>query len=463
MSIRTVTSDLKAYFNREIDFSSLVFFRIAFGILMITGQIRFLANDWVYELYVQPKYFLKYYGFEWISVPDETGLYILYALSIVSALFISLGLFYRFSSIIFFAVFTYLELMDVSNYLNHYYFITVISFLMIFLPLNKAFSLDIKFGLVKEKGLIQRKYFMLLLICITGLYFMAGLSKLNWEWLFEANPMKIWLPQKVDTPLIGPLLDEPWMAYLLSWLGAAYDLSVPFLLFFRRTRKLALFSVFMFHFLTAVFFPIGMFPYIMMTFSLLFLENDTHKRLLGFIGYKSNGQKFVTQGFIKHVYKPLMGFVLFIFFVFPLRSHTYPGDLFWTEQGYRFSWRVMLMEKMGHCYFYVKDPNQPGQKEVLPSCYLTNNQERHMSRQPDLILQMANIIEEDYKNQGIQDPEVRVVSWVNLNGKGSQLFIDPSIDLTKIEDSWAHKDWIIPLDSVISPVDFKHPFLSRTD
>ena len=31
--------------------------------------------------------------------------------------------------------------------------------------------------------------------------------------------------------------------------------------------------------------------------------------------------------------------------IFPLRYIFYPGELFWHEQGYRFSWRVMLMEK----------------------------------------------------------------------------------------------------------------------
>jgi len=42
-------------------------------------------------------------------------------------------------------------------------------------------------------------------------------------------------------------------------------------------------------------------------------------------------------------------FVIQIFF--PWRYLLYPGELFWTEQGYRFSWRVMLMEKAGNSNF----------------------------------------------------------------------------------------------------------------
>jgi hypothetical protein len=33
----------------------------------------------------------------------------------------------------------------------------------------------------------------------------------------------------------------------------------------------------------------------------------------------------------------------------------YPNELFWTEEGFRFSWRVMLMEKAGYATFKVKD------------------------------------------------------------------------------------------------------------
>jgi len=33
----------------------------------------------------------------------------------------------------------------------------------------------------------------------------------------------------------------------------------------------------------------------------------------------------------------------------------YPGKLFWTEEGFRFSWRVMLMEKAGTAQFKITD------------------------------------------------------------------------------------------------------------
>ena len=456
-----VISRLKSFLKEEIPIESLVFFRVAFGLLMIVGQIRFISNNWIEELYVQPNYFFKYYGFEWVVVPGEFGLYLLYGLTVLSALMIALGYFYRLFAIVFFLSFTYLELLDVTNYLNHYVFISLVSFVIIFLPLNRSHSLDVRLRGLKAFGRVQRKFFYIILLCIGGLYLVAGLAKLNYSWLFEAFPMRIWLHPQSTLPIIGPLMDELWVAYLFSWLGAIYDISIPFLLFFRKTRPIALLTVFCFHALTAIFFPIGMFPYIMITFSLLFLNPESHRRIILFFSRSCSQSSYKPSVFIRRSFVPVTIVAVFFLFIFPLRSHLYKGDVFWTEQGYRFSWRVMLMEKMGHCYFFVKDPNQPGQKEVRPSTYLTPNQERHMSRQPDLILQMAKIIENDYVNRGIENPEVRVESWVSLNGRGSQLFIDPSVDLTKIEDNWKHKNWIIPLDSIITPRNYRHNYYSH--
>ncbi|HAH36853.1 MAG TPA: hypothetical protein DCL81_10130, partial [Algoriphagus sp.] len=36
---------------------------------------------------------------------------------------------------------------------------------------------------------------------------------------------------------------------------------------------------------------------------------------------------------------------------------------------------------------------------------------------------------------------------VSLNGRGSQLFLDPNKDLTQIKDSFAPKNWILPLSN----------------
>ena len=130
--------------------------------------------------------------------------------------------------------------------------------------------------------------------------------------------------------------------------------------------------------------------------------------------------------------------------LFPWRYLLYPGNLFWTEEGYRFGWRVMLMEKAGTATFFVKDSKTGREGEVVNSEFLNAHQEKQMAFQPDMILQFAHFLKKHYEKKGVYDPKVRVETYVTLNTRPSKLLIDPAIDLTKQQDTWAHKTWILP-------------------
>lgn len=452
---------IKDHLNEHISVAPLAFFRIAFGALMLISLIRFNERGWIEALYIEPEFLFSYFGFEWLPRPSATGIYILFGIAGTSSILILLGLFYRWASVLFFLSFSYIELLDKSNYLNHYYFISIVALVMIFLPANKAFSLDVKLGFTKAYGQVQRWNVALLQLLIGGLYFMAGVAKLNPDWLLDAQPLRMWLPPHNTLPVIGPLMDELWVAYLFSWFGAIYDLSIAFLLLNRRTRWIAFLSVWSFHGLTAALFPIGMFPYVMICCSLVFLPAAKLETLLtlgnrfNLVDSKSKQLKLIPNAFSTWTRGGITVLVLFLLFLFPMRFLLYPGNLFWNEQGYRFSWRVMLMEKAGHTFFYVSDPNQPGEVEINNLDYLTPNQEKQMSTQPDMMLQFAHHLESVYREKGIENPKVRVESWVTLNGQGSRLFIDPFIDLTTLEDGWGHKEWVIPYYRIISSEDLK--------
>jgi hypothetical protein len=423
---------------------------------MFASVIRFWQKGWIDELYVKPEFFFKYYGFEWVQVPGETGVYLLFALVAVSAFFLMLGLFYKFSAIAFFLSFTYTELLDKTNYLNHYYFVSIIALLMIFLPAGNYFSLDVRLGLTKKITHVQRWLIGVIQLQLGFVYFFAGLAKLNYDWLINAQPLRIWLQPHTDLPVIGFLMDKVWIAYFFSWFGAIYDLTIPFFLLNKRTRPYAYIAVIGFHVLTAILFPIGMFPYVMIISTLIFFSEEFHLKVITGIKYALNFFKKKEQEEQRVVkrYKPAFKKILLFFFVshfiiqviFPLRFLMYPGNLFWTEQGFRFSWRVMLMEKAGKAFFYVHDPvtNQSG--EVMMNNYLTPNQEKMMATQPDMILQYAQFLKKKYEQTGLQNPKITVESYVTLNGKGSQLFINKYVDLTKIHDSFTNKWWILPLN-----------------
>ena len=134
--------------QKRVHAAPLAVFRIGFGLLMLFSIIRFWAKGWISELYIKPNFHFSYYNFEWVK-PLGNYTYLLFIVCGLSALLVALGLKYRIAIITFFLSFTYIELMDKTTYLNHYYFVSILSFLLIFLPANAYFSLD---NLVRKKS-----------------------------------------------------------------------------------------------------------------------------------------------------------------------------------------------------------------------------------------------------------------------------------------------------------------------
>jgi hypothetical protein len=126
----------------------------------------------------------------------------------------------------------------------------------------------------------------------------------------------------------------------------------------------------------------------------------------------------------------------------PLRHWLYSGSVLWHEQGMRWSWRVMVREKNGVTTFHVRDKETGASWQVAPRRYLNRLQEREMSGQPDLILQLAHHIRDEFEAKTGHDIEVRVESLVSLNGRRFRPMIDPSVDLGAITDSVAPAAWI---------------------
>lgn len=448
---------IQSYLNKSSNAAPLAAFRIFFGLLMLVSIIRFAAKGWIHKLYIEPDFFFSYYGFEWVQ-PLGGYTYLIFLVCAVSAIFVSLGYKYHLAIITFFLSFTYIELMDKTTYLNHYYFVSILSFLMIFLPAHAYYSIDA----YKNKKLRSERVpswaidSIKLLLCIV--YFYAGLAKLNSDWLFRAMPLQIWLPSKYSLPILGDLFQQQWTHYAFSWAGALYDLAIPFLLLIKRTRIPAFLLVVIFHILTRVLFPIGMFPYIMIVSALIFFDADLHNKILATIsrGFKISKETFdnaTEYTFLKPWMKKASMSIIALFFLiqllFPFRYMLYPGELFWTEEGYRFSWRVMLIEKTGYANFKVVNPENGQRFYVDNTKFLTPLQEKQMATQPDFILEYAHHLEEFYRQQGIQNPEIYVESYVALNGRGSQPYIDPAVNLSSIKPSLKHRTWVLPFDDEI--------------
>lgn len=449
-------SKIKTYLKKNTEAAPLAVFRIFFGLMMFVSIIRFWSHGWIDKLYIEPKFFFSYYGFEWVH---SLGIhpYILFIICGLSALCVAVGYKYRIAIVLFFLSFTYIELLDKTTYLNHYYFISCLSFLLIWLPANSYFSIDAwkqpskTFKKIPQWTIDSIKFLLFIV------YFYAGLAKLNSDWLLKAMPLKIWLPSKYDIPFLGDLMQQEWVHYAFSWSGAAYDLAIPFLLLYKRTRWFAFGLVVVFHIMTRVLFPIGMFPYIMIVSTLIFFDAGLHNKILNFISKVLQLQKKKkeplseenTFRFKTRIPFTIVSIFIVIQLLLPWRYLGYPDELFWTEEGYRFSWRVMLMEKAGYAQFKVVDTETGAQFFVDNSDFLHPLQEKQMSTQADFILEYAHFLGNHFTDQGHKNVAVFAESYVALNGRLSQPYIDPKIDLMKVEDTFKHKDWILEFNDTI--------------
>ncbi len=453
---------------RPVDGAWLGAFRILFGLVMCISMLRFIAYGWVERFFVEPSLHFKYWGFEWVEPLSPTGMSVLFYALAALALSVAAGFCFRICAWLFALGLSYFQLIDVSTYLNHYYLASLLAFLLAASPANRVWSID---NLLWKRGNSQVPSWWLYLLRfqVGTVYTFAGLAKLNGDWLLHAQPLRIWLGAKTHLPLLGPLFTIDGVPLLMSWAGFLFDSTIVLWLSMRRTRPWAYLVVLSFHVMTRVLFPIGMFPIIMTLAALVFFEPDwprTLSRTLRSTWRRvspENGSGLVpravsppsvpeiatataTQPVPVMTWRKAAVLCAAAYCVvqvaLPLRFIAYGGNVMWHEQGMRFAWRVMLRAKGGSARFVVEEPSSGRKVLVEPRRYLTDIQEAEMVSQPDLILQFAHYLEQDYERQGWKDVAVRVESRVSLNGRRSTALIAPDIDLTARNDSLLPLAWV---------------------
>jgi len=439
-----VVGRLTQALNRPLDAASVAAFRALFGALLLGSTLRFFVHDWVRQFYGVPKHFFPYWGFGWVQPLPLPAMYALYAMIGGAALCLMLGIAARPAAALAALAFGYAHFCDKANYLNHYYLITLLLGLLACLPVDREFSLRVVRRPSERRGQVRAWVLYLLRFQIGVVYVFGGLAKLNADWLMHAEPLRIWLSANAELPILGRILNEPWAGMLFSWCGALFDLCVVPLLLFRVTRAPAYAALLLFHVLTALLFRIGMFPWMMILNATIFWSPCWPRGLLERLaGSPRPLPSGVCGAPLEGTRRGLIGVYVASQILLPLRSALYPGNTLWSEEGFRFAWKVMLVEKAGSLEFEVEE--RAGRRySVSPQQYLTPFQARMAATQPDMILELAHWIARDAAKRAGSPVRVYADSEVSFNGRLRRRLIDPTQDLASIEDGLSPKSWILP-------------------
>ena len=427
---------------RRIDNSALLVFRIIFGLLCFLESVGAIITGWVKKTMVEPEFTFSFIGFEWIQPLPGNWMYIYYCVMGLFGLFIMIGYRYKWSATAFTIMWTATYLMQKSSYNNHYYLLVLLSCIMIIQPANKYLSMDAR----RNPGLVSHSMpswcALLFIVQMFIVYTYGSINKIYPDWL-NLNVMKVLMQGKSHYYLVGDILQEKWVQYFLAYGGILFDGLVIPLLLIKKTRKLAFFASIFFHLFNSFVFQVGIFPYLSLAFILFFYPQETiHRLFLKKKPFYDKAEVIVPK--FANLFKGLIIVYFTIQVVLPLRHHFIKEDVFWTEEGHRLSWRMMLRTKYGYANYKVVDQGTGETENIRLKDYLSEKQIRSASTKPDVIWQFAKRLKKINQANG-KNVSVFVDCKVSLNGNEFKPLIDPNVDLANVPwEPLKHSYWILP-------------------
>lgn len=427
-----------------IDNAPLIIFRIFFGFLLAAESFGSMITGWIRKILITPEFTFSHIGFEWLQPLPGYGMYFYFAIMGICGLLVMIGYKYRLSLGIFTILWTGVYLMQKESYNNHYYLLILVCIIMLFMPANRYASVDAK----QNPGIMSlsmpRWCSLVMILQIAIVYFFATIAKFYPDWL-DGTFTKNLFSSKSNFPIIGSIFTEKWFYLFLAYAGILFDgLIIPALLW-KKTRTVALIASLIFHLFNSVTLQIGIFPYFALSFVVFFYPPETIRKIFfrkkPVFTHHSEIQNYGTKA-IKWFFIPF--FIIQI--LLPIRHWFIKGDVLWTEEGHRLSWRMMLRQRSGTLNFKIIDKET---KEIIYYNYhekLSPKQRAVLPGRPDAIWQYSQRIKKEFANQG-KDVSIFVDSKVSVNQKPFRTFIDPNVDMAQAEwDYFFHNDWILLYD-----------------
>ncbi len=440
------------------DTASVVLLRIVFGLLMFWEMTRYYYNGWIRELYARPQFHFQYEWFQWLRPLPEEAMYLLFASLAILSLMITLGLFYRISTVLFFLGYSYFFLVERAIYNNHYYLICLLSLMLILAPLHRSWSLDVLRGAVAHTDKLPVLWLWIFRLHMGIVYFYGGIAKFDHDWLNGLATRKLMGEGNRGT-FLEPLMQYEWVPYIYAWSGMLFDLLIPFLLLWKPTRNIAFLSAVLFHTNNNFVFDIGVFPMLALMLTLIYYDagfprkiapdkikkwvsGEYRKRLLD-----SDQTISTTQSQTSPLLLVFLGIYILIQLLVPFRHLTYPGWTTWHEEGDSFAWRMMLRQKTIRLAIYITNPTSGEQRYADPEDYLNFVQLKKIG-DPELLLQFVHHLERLVQNNGGFDPIITAKYEVSLNGRKFKRMVDQVVDLSEIPEFTPNYLWVTPFDEM---------------
>lgn len=436
----------------RIDNSQIVIFRIFFGLLMMLECWGSIATGWVTETFVEPEFTFTFIGFEWTKFLLGETMYYIYGFLGVLGLMIMLGAFYRISTVLFALGWSLVYFMQKEHYNNHYYLVMLVSWFMVFIPANRYKSVDLIFWPKIRSDYTYQWTRLLFILQLFLLYTYAAIAKLYPGWMngdfmmIRYQKTAAWFAENVAWEPLTELLYSREFAKFISHIGFGFDLLIVPLLLWRPTRTFALIMALIFHIINSITLHIGIFPYFALSFVVFFYPPATIRNI--FFPRKTTYLPGSNEFQPRHKNQTVFTFFFIVYILWqtylPIRHWFIPGDVLWTEEGHRLSWRMMLRTKTANTSFYILDHQTGVKSRVNLDDYLTPLQKSRVGARPDMIWQFAQYLRKEEAKKG-NDIGVYVESYLSINRGPFNEYIDKNVDLSQVKWSYfGHQEWILP-------------------
>lgn len=445
-AITAIKSRFQTALFTEVDIASLAFFRFITGILLFIFMWTVYQGHFL-ENISRPGFHCTHFGFDWVRPLPGNGVYYLVWVLRVLALGIAFGAFYRASAILFCLGYTYIFLIDSTVSHNHPYLVCLFTFLMFFMPANRAYSIDAWRKPELRSATTPMWPIWTSRLQFAVVYFFAGVAKLNYDWL-HGEPIR----SRLEHFQIGRFFAEHGATIHLCYAGLIFDLTVPFLLFFRRTRLAAFIVSVLFHFTNSHMWVLDIFPYFMVLGTLIFFPPDWPRRDLrgkvkaATLSEEANEGSTAGWSMRQRAIATFLVVYFAIQFLVPMRQFLYPGTTAWTNQGHTFAWRMMTVWKRSIFSFQATDPGTGETWKIYPEDFgAPKYGPSNAWCTPHNALLFAHHAAKELREQGHPNIEIRAEIWCSLNYRKPQLLIDPSVDLAAQPRTLLHMPWITEL------------------